>query len=185
MSDDIGYTIAVVYDWSKYGEGLKNIFKKYGVKWNSDKMEKLNEEESKEILIKYKVGNDFNCSVSIGKSGIWESKNCAIKIIMEDEKGGGSDIGLLVYRKRSLEDKLWSIFVKYCKDCGALVQVLDENREVVFRDRINVELIKRINDKVDEKKVMTENFIEKCQIEEYLYGDSFKEKWVRCIKNEP
>lgn len=174
MSNDIGYTVVIVYDWSKYGGGVKDIFNKYGVKWNSDKACQLNEEELMNIHKKFKV-EDVITKGGKGKSGIWECSDCAIKIVINE----GEDIGLLIYRKRNEKDKAWKDFVQYSKECGALVQMLDGSG-IIFRDRVNMELINRINDIGGEKKVMTENFIRKCNILD-IKNDGFKEKWVNCI----
>lgn len=167
------YTVVVMYEWSVYGRGVKDIFKKYNVKWISDKACQLNKEELVNIYKKFKV-EDVITKGGKGKSGIWECSDCVIKIVINE----GEDTGLLIYRKRSEKDKVWKDFVQYSKECGSLVQFLD-GEEVIFRDRVNIELIEKINDKGDEKKVIIENFIQKA--ENGLYGDIFKKEWIRCL----
>lgn len=173
------YTVVLVYGWNKHGGGIKDIFKRFGVKWNSGKMKDLSKDDLLDICKKYDVENYIGIlglgiigKAGKGKSGVWENVYCAIKIVMIE----GNDIIMLIYKRKSEKDKAWNDFVQYSKDCGSLVQFIEDG-EVVFRDRINVELINTMNDMDRERDVRIENFTKKA----YEYGNSFKEEWIKCI----
>lgn len=163
------YTVVLVYGWSKHGAGIKDIFKNHRVKWNSGKKKDLKKDEILDIYKRFKV-DDFIGVLSDGKSGIWENTDCAVKIVIKD------DTGLLIYKKKNEKDKAWKDFVQYSKDSGSLVQFIEEG-EVVFRDRVNVELINMMNDKSGERDVSIKNFM----IKSDRYGSRFKEGWINCI----
>lgn len=171
-------------EWSKYGGGLKDIFRRNGVEWNSNKVENLGKDDLIEIFEKYKVDEyvgEYMVYMDKGKSGVWESSECAIKIVMIE----GSDNVLLVFKKRvdSVGD-IYKEFVKYCKKVGGLAQLIGSNGEVLFRDRINVELIKRLDDKAGERKVKIKNFVSKIELKFGDFSDKFKEDWVECIRRD-
>lgn len=169
------YTVVLVYEWSKYGVGIKDIFKNHRVKWNSGKKKNLKKDEILDIYKKFKVENDdiVNKEIELkGKSGIWENADSAIKIVMID----GKDIAIIIYKKKTDKDKAWKDFVKYSKDCGSLIQFIEEG-EVVFRDRVNVELINMMNNKNGERDVIIKSFMIKAD----GYRSSFKERWISCI----
>lgn len=177
------YTIILVYEWSKYGEKIKEFFHNNKLKWNSEKVKNLSNEELKNEYEKFKVDKDFIIDVNmIGSYGIYENndKSITIKII----KIENVDNMLIVYK--GIEQRFYIDLIKRCRDIGCLVMKIVDN-EVIFKSRINVKLIKLLNDVQGEKDVKIRNFIEKTKIldSEFheLFSDDFKKQWIECINN--
>ena len=56
--------------------------------------------------------------------------------------------------------------------------------ELVFRKRLNVELINCLNDIQNEHRIKVKIFIEKINLSNSLYSDDFKKTWIECIEND-
>lgn len=177
----VEYTVILLYEWSLYGNDIKKMFHNNKLEWNSTKIKKLTNEELKNEYIKFKVNNDFKIDeYMIGSSGIYENKKLAIKIIKAeyiDDKI--ADNMLIVYK--GIEEKFYIDLIKKCRDIGCLVLKI-VNDEVVFKNRINVKLINKLNDIQGENDVKIKNFIEKTNIIG-TFSDDFKNKWIELIKH--
>jgi len=175
MNEINEYTVIVVYKWSIYGDDIKKIFNNHKLKLNPKKTFDLNYEDLKDTLKKFHLINNFEIYESVkGLSGIWETENIAIKII----KIENVDNIILIYKGD--EEKLYIEFIKKCKDIGCLV-IKIVNDEIMFKDRINIELIKKINDVNEEKNIKINNFITKIELIKG-FSDGFKNKWINYIK---
>lgn len=177
------YTIVLVYEWCKYGEKIKEFFHNNKLKWNSDKIRKLSNEELKNEYIKFKVDKDFIFDeMMIGSTGIYENndKSITIKVI----KIESVDNILIVYK--GIEERFYIDFIKRCRNIGCLLMKIVDD-EVIFKNRINVKLTKLLNDIRGEKDVKVRNFIEKTKTldSEFheLFSDDFKKQWIECIEN--
>jgi len=177
------YTVILLYEWSKYGDAIKELFHRNKLKWNSEKVKNLSNEELRSEYEKFKVDNDFIVDETmIGSSGIYENvdKSILIKII----KIENVDNMLIVYK--GIEEHFYIDFIKRCANIGCLVMKIVDD-EILVKGRINVKLIKMMNDVQGEKDVKIKNFIEKTKIldSEFheLFSDDFKTQWIKCIEN--
>ncbi len=177
----IEYTVILLYEWSKYGNAVKELFHHNKLKWNSEKVKPLSNEELQNEYEKFKVDNNFIINETmIGSSGIYENENIAIKII----KIENVDNMLIIYK--GIEEKFYIDFIKRCRDVECLVMKIVDD-EIIFKNRINVKLIRILNDVRGEKDVKIRNFIEKTKILESMFheifSDDFKSQWINCIEN--
>ena len=176
------YTVILLYEWSKYGDNVKELFHHNKLKWNSDKIKKLTNEELTNEYIKFKVDKDFIIDeIMIGSSGIYENvdKSILIKII----KIENVDNMLIIYK--GVEERFYISFIKRCRDVGCLVMKIVDD-EIIFKGRINIKLIRTLNDVQGEKDVKIRNFIEKTKILDStfheIFSDDFKSQWIECIE---
>jgi len=184
------YTVILLYNWSIHGDEIKKMFHDNKLKWNSTKIKKLTTEELLNEYIKFKVDKDFKIEeIMIGSSGIYENKdsNISIKIIKPEsvvETVDDIDNMLIVYK--GLEEKFYMELMKKFRDIGCTI-IKIVNDEIIFKNRINIELINSLNDIQGEKNVKIGNFIEKTRILNSMfhetYSDDFKQQWIDCIKH--
>ncbi len=177
----VEYTVILLYSWSKHSDTIKSLFHNNDLLLNSTKTLKLTNDELKLEYTKFKVDEYFDTNLS-GLSGYYEleDKSIIIKIIKNDNV----DNIILVYR--GIKDDFYKEFIVTCRDIGSLVIVIEDD-EIVFKNRINVELIKILNDIQNEHKIKIKNFIEKTNLLEslgFLYSNDFKEQWIECIEND-
>ncbi len=177
------YTVIILYEWSKYGDKIKELFHHNKLNWNSEKVKNLTNEELRSEYEKFKVNDDFIIDETmIGSSGIYENvdKSTLIKIV----KIENVDNMLIIYK--GVEERFYIDFIKRCRDVGCLVMKIVDD-EVVFKNRINVKLIKTLNDVQGEKDVKIRNFIERTKILDSafheIFSDDFKSQWIKCIEN--
>jgi len=169
------YTTVIIYEWSSHGDDIKKIFNN-NLTWNSSKVSELNNEELTELLKKFKVNNEFAITNSnIGKSGMWEDKNVAIKIVRVE------DVDNVILIHKGNEENLYKEFLKKCGEIGALI-IKIINNEIVFKYRRNVELLNKLNDTEGEKELRIKNF--KIKAEFLGFSENFKNKWIELMKNE-
>jgi len=175
----IEYTVVLLYDWNKHGSDIKKMFQDNKLQWDSTKIKSLTNEELIDEYKKFKVNNNFRLDTTMtGSSGIYKnvSDDIAIKLVKIDD----IDNMLIVYK--GIEENFYVELIKKFRDIGALViKIVDD--EIVFKKRINVELIKCLNDVQGEKNVKIRNFIEKTNLLISLYSDDFKQQWIECIRN--
>ena len=180
------YTVVLLYEWSKYGDMIKETFHHNKLKWNSTKIKKLTTEELINEYKKFKANDDFKIDETmIGSSGIYENidNNIIIKIIKPksvDDTKNVDDI-LIIYK--GIEERFYIELMKKFRDIGCLIiKIVDD--EVIFKNRINVRLINSLNDNVGEKNVKIRNFIEKTNLlGSGIFSDDFKKQWIECIEN--
>ena len=175
------YTVILLYEWSKHGDAVKELFHYNKLNWNSEKVKNLSNEELRSEYEKYKVDNDSRIDETmIGSSGIYENENIAIKII----KIENVDNMLIVYK--GIEERFYIDFIKRCANIGCLVMKIVDD-EIIFKNRINIKLIRSLNDIRGEKDIKIRNFIEKTMILDSmfheLFSDDFKSQWIKCIEN--
>ncbi len=179
----MNYTVILLYDWSKHSDDIKNMFQDNGLLLNSTKTTELTSKELEEEYKKFKVDEYFYVNGLttgiVGLAGYYEldDKSIIIKII----KNNSIDNMILVYK--GTEESFYKEFVVQCKDVGSLVIKIEDD-EVVFKKRINVELIKKLNDIQGENDVKIKNFIEKMSLNDGIFSDDFKNQWIECIKND-
>lgn len=187
------YTIIVLSKWSVHGNDVKEIFHNHNLKWNPEKIVKLNNSDLKETLNKFQLTLlDFNINENdVGSSGVWENDNNAIKIIRIEN----NDDVILIYKNISTdtedkkiedkesttENKLYVDFIKKCKDISSIIRKIVDDK-ITFEKRINIDLFEKLNDVNEEKKMKIKNFIIRT---ETLGGfsEKFKKKWIKCIED--
>lgn len=111
------------------------------------------------------------------KSGIWESKECAIKIIVLK-----SEYIVLIYKDldNARDRQFYTEFVKICRDMGALVVKIVDG-DVIFKDKLNVELLKNLKDIKGENNMKIENFKRKIDLLNGCWNRNFINKWIKCL----
>lgn len=182
----VEYTIILLYGWSKHGDNIKKMLHDNKFKWNSSKIKRLTTQELIDEYKKFKVNKEFKIEETMfGSSGIYENLNndIVIKFIKTEsiDDNDYTDNMLIIYK--GIVEKFYISLIKECRDIGCLVMKVVDN-EVIFKNRINVDLINKINDIQGEKNVKIRNFIEKINIIEEINGkfsDDFKSKWIECI----
>jgi len=174
------YTVVLLYNWSKHGDDIKKMFHDNKLKWNSTKIKTLKNEDLIIECEKFKVINDFKFDITMtGSSGIYEnaSNDISIKII----KIKDFDNMLIVYK--GIEERFYIELMKKFMNIGCLIMKIVDD-EIIFKNRINVNLIKSLNDNDGEKNVKIGNFIEKTKlIGTGVFSDDFKNQWINYIKN--
>lgn len=174
----IEFTVILLYDWSKHSDDIKKMFHDNGLLLNSNEIIELESKELKEEYTKFKVDEYFIVDESMtGVYGYYEldDKSIIIKII----KNNKIDNMIIVYK--GIKSNFYTEFITKCRDIGALAIKIEDD-EVVSKKRINVELIKKLNDVQDEKNIKIRNFIEKSNIVG-IFSDDFKQQWIQCIEN--
>lgn len=169
------YTVVILYEWEKYGDDIKKLIHKAQLKWNALKIKT----ETEDIFKKFKVDDEFNVTTNITiTSGIWENKekDKAIKII----KVSNIDNVVLIYKGES--DKIYLEMMKLCKNIGCtIIKIVDD--EIVFKDRINVQLLNKLKENNIIKK---SNF--RIKIEHYNtvtnkpYTEKFIKEWEKLME---
>ncbi len=176
----VEYTVVLLYDWNKHGNDIKKMFQDNELLLNSTKTTKLTNDELKEEYIKFKVDEYINFdSKQTGLSGYYEleDKSIIIKIV----KNNNIEKVVLIYK--GIEENFYKEFIIKCRDIGSLVIKIEDD-EIVFIKRINVELIKHLNDIQGEHKIKINNFYEKMNLSNGIFSDDFKKQWIECIEND-
>jgi hypothetical protein len=145
-----------------------------------------------DIYKTFKIEDNIVGNVSIegrsGSSGIWESPNNAIKIIVFD-KSEDENIHLpvlLVYKGN--ESVFYKEFILACIEVGCeiskVVEREDGEYEQIFRKKKNVKMIKLLNDESASRKIMINNFINRITVmkdEGITYSNDFVKGWKALI----
>lgn len=172
------YTIIILHKWKCIHENVKEIFRDHNLRWNQEKIIKLDNSDLKEILNKFQITKlDFIFNeCDIGLSGVWENEDSAIKIV----KIENNDDAILIYK--GVEKEFYIEFLKKCKDISSLIRKIVDDK-VTFEKRTNIELFEKLNNKDEEKKVKIKNFNTKTEIIGG-FSDEFKNKWINCIMQQ-
>lgn len=174
----VEYTVILLYNWSKHGDDIKKMFHDNKILWNSTKIKTLKNEDLITECERFKVINNFKLDTTMtGSSGIYEnaSNDISIKIIKIED----FDNMLIVYK--GIEERFYIELMKKFMNIGCLIMKIVDD-EIIFKNRINVNLIKSLNDNDGEKNVKIGNFIEKSSIVG-VFSDDFKNQWIKCIEN--
>ena len=188
------YTISIIYDWSIHKNEIKKLLQDNYLIWNSSKLKNLTNDELKDELKKFKIDTEFDIPKNItGSSGIYEDLNenknetILIKmirmlntdIILDVKYTLNIDNMILIYK--GICGEFYKELFILCKNLGCLViKIVDD--EIVFKNKINIELIKNINNIESEKNIKIQNFKIKSELLD-LYSDDFKNKWIELLKN--
>ena len=188
------YTISIIYDWSIHKNEIKKLLQDNYLIWNSSKLKDLTNDELKDELKKFKIDTEFDIPKNItGSSGIYEdlnenkSETILIKmirmlntdIILDVKYTLNIDNMILIYK--GIHGEFYKELFTLCKNLGCLViKIVDD--EIVFKNKINIELIKNINNIESEKNIKIQNFKIKSELLD-LYSDDFKNKWIELLKN--
>jgi hypothetical protein len=135
-------------------------------------VKELNTSEVSEIYKKFCIDScvDSYDTTKEGKEGVWGDR---IKIVISD-----NDVHLIF-------KEMYSDIIKTCKDLGYLITLIDivndTNIDIKFRDKINVDLLKRLNDLKGEKDIMEKNFRNRTTIDNNNFSEIFTNKWINCI----
>lgn len=180
MTETEVYTICVVYNWSKYGEEIKKILYNNYLMMNQETVKNSTNEELKIGLLKFHIDDELKISDNtVGLTGVYENKykTIFIKIV----KIESLDVTILIYKGD--EKDFYIELIKQCRNCGCLIlKIVDD--EVIFKNRINVELIKCLNDEAKEKAIKLRNFNERFEMFPLgTFSDDFRNKWKKLIEN--
>ncbi len=147
------FTIIHTNDWNLYGNNIKEVIRQHNLFWNSEKIQKdVSLEEIKNVYIKYKIEDLFDNNLKetgktgeTGSIGYYESVFGKLKVVKL------VDNVLLIY-KEIYSNEFHINFIKTCKDLGCtIIKIIDD--ETVFRNKLNVELTNKLNNKEGEKDV--------------------------------
>lgn len=165
---------------------LKNIMRKYGLVQNVSKTVGLNYKDIKEIYETFHFEDrlDEKLKNEDGISGIFEGGGEAVKIIIFDDV---MKPALIVYKgtKGTFFKEFVELLVEVGGDVGQVVDMEGTGTyELIFRRRKNIVLSEKLRNYVEERKVLTENFIRKIKAEKQvgnMSSDEFIKGWVSLI----
>jgi hypothetical protein len=193
MNDSNEFT-TFYFDYNIYNSNkikLKKIINNYGMKWNNGKMKlEISWDELLESFKFFKcddkIISDKNLVGRTGSVGLWESSKEAVKIITIDKKDESEHLPVLLVH-RGEEGEFYKDFIKTCVPLGCEIGKIvetEEGFEVLFKKRINVDLVEKLGNIELNKDTMKENFMNK--IEElkkhgHEFSDDFVVGWIRCI----
>lgn len=184
----------IYFDYSVYSQNkdrLKRMMNKFGFRWNASKMKLgLSNTQVVEVFKFFKVDNRINDDKNLvgrnGSGGVWEVGENAIKIIMFDKKSDDEHLPVLLVYKGT-ESDFYKGFIGECVKLGCEIGKIVESEkgmEEIFKKRINVDLIDRLNNVEASKEAMKINFInrvEQLKYIGYLFSESFIKKWCELI----
>lgn len=181
--------IVIWLDYGLYGSNrneLKNIMNKYGLIQNISKVVGLNYNDIKEIYETFHFEDrlDEKLKNEDGISGIFEGGGEAVKIVKYDDM---QKPVLIVYK--GSKGAFFKVFATFVINLGGDIgQVVDMEGagtyELIFRRRKNIALSKNLRNFVEERKVLTENFLRKIKAEKQvgnMSSDEFIRGWVELI----
>lgn len=186
----------IYFDYGIYSPNkvkLKKIISEYRLKWIPSKM-KLgisNEELFKAFKffkVDNRVVNDENLKGRNGSVGIWESSSEAIKIIMIDKKEDSEHLPVLLVYKGIETSEFYQKFIQACIKLGCEVGKIIETEkgmEEIFKKRINIDLVNKLDSVEGTKEVMKEMFqnqINSMSNVGHLFSDDFIREWKKCIE---
>ena len=173
------YTVCVVYSWSKYREEIKKLLTDNYLIMNQETIKDSTNEELKIGLLKFHIDDELRLGdTTVGLTGVYENKykTIFIKIVKID-----NDITILIYKGD--EKDFYIELIKHCRNSGCLILKI-VNDEVIFKNRINIELIKCLNDVDKEKSIKIKNFNERFKMfESGTFSDDFKNKWIKLLES--
>lgn len=185
----------IYYDYGLYSSNkvkIKRIMSNHGLKWNASKYVEHNIEETVNSFKIFgyidKINNDDNLKNRTSSSGIWESSSEAIKAIMLEKRNEEEHLPVMLIFKGTEGSDFYTEFVNYCVKLGCWVSKVvqeDDKFTEIFKKRINIELVEKLNNIQLSKSSMKENFLNK--ISEYKkhghdFSDTFINGWQDCIQ---
>ncbi len=170
-----------MYHSNKYG--LKKIIHEYGLAWNEGKVKTdLDYEVLVDIYKVFRVENrvvgDKNIEDRSGVSGIWESRENVIKIIMFDKKDENEHLPVLMVYKGE-ESGFYKEFIRLCVNIGCEISkiVEGENGEYdeIFKRKKNVLLYSMLSDEFSQRQLMIDGFLRRVKELEVVGNMTSKE----------
>ncbi len=170
---------------------VKKIISSYGLLWNHGKIKDLSVDEMLKVFEVFKCGdktkNDNNLRSRAGSSGVWKSGNNSVKIIMFNKVREDEHLPVLMIVKGE-SNIFYQKFIKYVVglgcEVGKVVESEDGKFEEIFKKKINVELVEKLNNVELIKESIKNNFL--CHMEELKrhgvgMSESFIKGWIDCI----
>lgn len=198
------YTV-LWFDYELYHKNkvkVKAIISKYGLVWNTGKVKLMTNEEMMESIhffgLSKKIEEDSNLKGRGGSSGVWKSDKRLIKIIMFEKRNIDEHLPvILIYKNTENEfsdsenenDMFLGEFVNYCLSIGVSVSLMKKAEEgkleEIYEKKLNIDLIKDLNNIDKKKEVMINNFKEEMYLRrncEHKFSDKFIDGWTECIR---
>ena len=175
--------------YSQNKDRLKKMMSKDGFKWNASKM-KLG--VSSDVIVEafkfFKCENriDDNLKGRGGSTGVWEVGDRAVKIIMFDKKSEDEHLPVLLVYKGT-ENEFYRSFISECIKLGCEIGKVVETEkgvEEIFKKRVNIELVTKLDSVEGSKEVMKEMFINRVNELKglgYFFSENFIKGWKNCI----
>lgn len=174
------FTIIHTNNWNDNSSKIKEVIRHHNLIWNSEKiLKEVSLEEIQNIYKKYKIEDLFDNNLEeTGSVGYYEALFGKLKVVKITNN-------ILLIYKELYSNEFHINFIKTCRDLGCtIIKIIDD--EVVFRNKLNIELTNLLNSKEGEKNVRTKNFTNKIELlkEEFKeqYSQQFINKWKNCLK---
>jgi hypothetical protein len=178
----------IFFDYNLYHNNkvkVKKIISDYNLKWDNRKvkicLDNLHLVEAyKTFCIYDKISSDTNLTGRMCSVGMWSNDLFAVKIIAFEKDNDTEHLPTLLVIKGEENNEFYRSLITYCVGIGCTISKIVEigssgKYEEVFRRKLNVELMERLNTVSGNLELLELDFNSN-------YSRVFIDEWKRCIE---